>query len=438
MDIYNKILVFWNPWWFKEEVFEFGERQMSKNFDEIIRSPLYTIFNGVRRSGKSTIMQMIVKKLLDKGINRENICFINFDDDNLIPYRNNPGFLDDLVDTYVAFKNPEGVFYLFFDEIQMVENWQSWAKKMYDRHGGKDIKIFFSGSSAQLLQQKEIKRLSGRYISQKVFPLTFKEYLNFSNIVFRDKSNFLKNQKKIERAYDNYKKFGGFPAVFLNESEKVKIELLKEYYETILLKDVFFEKHSINFSILQDLCYFLISNIASEHSLRSIGKAISVSAPTVKEYLHIILNSYLFFMLPRFSYSVKKQLANSKKIYAIDTGLINAISFKFSENQGKILENLVFLDLIKKNKEIFYYKNEDGYEIDFLVKEDLKVTRLIQVCYDYNEDNSKRELRSLVNGLKTFKLKEGLIITSRNKKQELLIDDKKILIQPYYDWILNS
>lgn len=414
-----------NPWWFGKE-FDTG-------IDRLPWYPLITKFMkarevllllGARRTGKSTLVYQIIRNLLDNRIPPEAILFINLDEPLFQSKSKDPVYLSEIIEYYLAQKKSIQAFYLFIDEIQNHDYWVQTIKTLYDTR--KNIKIILTGSTSTLLQKEISTRLSGRYFHIIVYPLSFREYLNFKK---------LQKPATIEKLqyFNDYLEFGAFPRVVLEDDKDLKQELLKNYFQTIYLKDIIYPNNLRNNKDVFDLLYFLISNIGKNFSYSNIAKTLGIAVETVKEYIGCAENSYLIYTLTKYDASVKKQLANPKKIYCLDTGLVNSISFRFSENKGRLIENLVYISLIKEKKEIYYHKV--NYECDFLVKEGMKIKHAVQVTLSLKDETTrKREIRGLLEAMEAYNLKEGLIITE--KEAEIIsLDKKKIVVKPIYDWL---
>jgi predicted AAA+ superfamily ATPase len=233
--------------------------------------------------------------------------------------------------------------------------------------------------------------------------------------------------------FNNYLEFGAFPRVVLEKDNELKQEVLRNYFWTIYLKDIIYPNNLRNNKDVFDLLYFVISNIAKPFSYSNIAKTLGISSETVKEYIQYAEDSYLIYLLTKYDNSIKKQLANPKKIYCTDTGLVNSISFKFSQDKGWLLENLIFMTLKKQNMELYYHKKR--YECDFLIKDALKITGAVQVSLTLEDESTKnREIRGLMEAMNIHNLQQGLIIT-QEESGKLRINDKEIQIIPVYEWL---
>ena len=414
-----------NPWWFGKE-FDTGIDRLSWYpwITKYMKAREVLLLLGARRTGKSTLVYQIIRNLLNNRIPPEAILFINLDEPLFQSKSKDPVYLSEIIEYYLAQKKSIPAFYLFIDEIQNHDYWVQTIKTLYDTR--KNIKIILTGSTSTLLQKEISTRLSGRYFHIIVHPLSFREYLSFKR---------LQKPSTIEKLqyFNDYLEFGAFPRVVLEDDKDLKQELLRNYFQTIYLKDIIYPNNLRNNKDVFDLLYFLISNIGKNFSYSNIAKTLGIAVETVKEYIGCAENSYLIYTLTKYDASVKKQLANPKKIYCLDTGLVNSLSFRFSENKGRLIENLVYISLMKEKKEIYYHR--ENHECDFLIKEGMKIKHAVQVTLSLKDETSrKREIRGLLEAMDSYNLKEGLIITE--KEAEIIsLDEKKIVIKPIYEWL---
>ena len=415
-----------NPWWFGKE-FETGINRLQSHprLRKYMEAGEILLLVGARRTGKSTLVYQIIKDLLNNGTPPEAILFVNLDEPLFQSRSKDPAHLTELIEHHLVQHSHQKYFYLFLDEIQSQHYWAQTVKTLHDVR--KNIKIVLTGSTSTLLQSEISTKLSGRYFHITVYPLSFAEYLNFKHV---------QKPTTIEmiRHFDDYLGYGAFPRVVLEDDRDLKQEILKNYFQTIYLKDIIYPNNIRNNRDMFDLLYFAISNIGKTFSYTSIGKTLGIAPETVKEYLWYAESSYLLYTLTKYDVSVKKQLANPKKLYCLDTGLVNSVSFRFSENRGRILENLVYLTLIRENKEVYYHKG--NYECDFLIREGLKVTEAIQVTVSLQDEATrKREIRGLLEAMKIHNLGEGVII-SEKESDVLVMGDQTIRIKPVYEWLM--
>jgi len=414
-----------NPWWFAKD-FETGIDRLLwyPQITKYLKAKEVFLLVGARRTGKSTLAYQIIKKLLNNGTAPENIVFINLDEPLFQSRSKDPAYLTGIIEYYQAQHKLSGTLYLFIDEVQNYDYWVQAIKTMYDTK--KNIKIILTGSTSTPLQKEISIRLSGRYFHTIVYPLSFREYQSFNRL------EKLTSHEKLHY-FNKYLEYGSFPRVVLEEDNDLKQEILKNYFQTIYLKDIIFPNNLRNNRDVFDLLYFIISNVGKTFSYSNIAKALDIAVETVKEYVVCSENSYLIYTLTKYDPSIKKQIANPKKLYCLDTGMVNSISFRFSENKGRLLENLVFMALKRKDIATYYYKGT--YECDFIIKKELKITDAIQVTLSLeNEDTRKREIRGLIEALNAYGLKEGMILTE--KENEIFIqNDKKIVVKPVYEWL---
>lgn len=419
----------WNPWWAeKDSVVKLSgiEREIFPYILKSLNLRHIKDLIGARRSGKTTIMYQIVKSLLNKSTNPKDIIFLNFDDPAL-----NEVTFDDIIKSIE--KISPNAKYLFVDEVQQKSGWEKWIRVLYDIR--KFNQLFISGSSASLLSQDIGRVLTGRHLTFVVFPFSFKEVLKFNGWEKFDIDFLEYNKNKLLHYQEDYIKNGGFPEILGKEDSERKI-ILTHSYNDIISRDIS-AKFNADYYIVQRISYHLLSNISKEFSYRSIANSTGVSVETVEKYLSFLKESFLILTLDFFSYKTKIQFKQNKKAFCIDTGLRNAVSFRFSEDIGKLTENVVFIELKRRGKEIYYWKDKSGKEVDFLVKDGLKVKELIQICWNIEDINTKkREIKGLLAACKDFKLKSGLIITE-DKEGEEIIGWNKITYMPLWKWILD-
>ncbi len=394
-------------------------RELESSIEKNRASNQILIISGIRRCGKSTLLNKI------RSQEKENDYYLNFDDERLINFT-----VDDfqaLYEVFLELFDEQGIFY--FDEIQNILGWERFIRRLQDSGN----KIYITGSNASMLSRELGTHLTGRHIQEKLFPFSFAEYLKFNNAPEFDlKKINTKQRAKIKRFFNNYLKEGGLPEFLKNKSK----EYLKSLYESIIYRDIIVRYKLPNEKAIKELVYYAATNTCKEISFNSLKNVIGVSsATTVKEYFEYLENSYLIFLLPRFNYSLKKQIYSNKKVYIIDNGLANTVGFKFSKDYGRLLENIVFLELKRRNLEIYYHQ-EKG-ECDFIVKEGANITQAIQVTKTMSEESCyKREINGLLNAMNVYDLKTGIILTEDEEGQEK-IDGKIIQIVPTWKWFLT-
>ena len=414
-----------NPWWF-DRPFATGIDRLAW-FPELSRyltSREILLLMGARRTGKSTLVYQIVRSLLNAGTPKEAVLYINLDEPVFASKAKDPAFLRELVEDHCTRHEDISRFTVCIDEVQNHEYWVGTVKTLFDTRP--DIRLILTGSSSALLRREISTRLSGRYFAVTVWPLSFAESLAFSGI---KKPTMVKKRQH----FLTYLSYGGFPRVVLEQDVELKKDLLKNYYETIYLKDIIFPNSIRSSSDLYDILYFLIANIGRPLSFNRIADTLHIAPETVREYIGYAEDAFLFYPVKKFDFSVKKQLANPKKIYCIDTGIVSAVAFAFPGNRGSLLENAVFLALKKRYGEVYYHKNR--YECDFLVRMNNKIVSAIQVSESLgNPDTRARELRGLLEAMETYDLTEGTIITLQESGGDE-VEGRHVRIEPVAGWL---
>lgn len=364
-----------------------------------LRKEFITIITGIRRSGKSTLMHQLIHQL------DQDFAYFHFEDPRIFGFS---------VDDFPKLEEVLGdTSYYFFDEIQNVPQWELFVRKLHDQ--GKVICI--TGSNASLLSKELGTRLTGRNITKELFPFNYNEYCTFYSY------------KQDSDSAAKFMNDGGIP-LFLKTHE---ITYLHQLLRDILYRDIIARNGIRNGKLVEELTLFLISNIAKPYSLNGLKKTFNLgSANSVSDYVSWLEDSYLFFSLPRFSWSLKSVAVNQKKIYSIDTGFAQANSLSFSSDKGRLFENMIYLSLRRKFTDLYYFR-EKG-ECDFVVKEKEKVTQVVQACFELNSDNLQREMNGLKEAMDFFGLQEGTIVTL-NQKDLFINDDKHIRVISANDWL---
>ncbi len=393
---------------------------------------------GPRRSGKTYLMYLTIKKILKKTDKKATI-YINFENRKLFPLRET--YFNNIIEFIYAEKLIEKykIVYLFLDEVQRIDKWEQYVRSIYDEFKDK-IKIFVSGSSANLLSKEYSKLLTGRHLTTHVTPLSFKEFLNFNGIKITSKNITEQDESIIKKQLKGYIKSGGFPDVVIG---KEKDEIISQLFTDIVTRDVLSRIDVRKEDIVEEFSYYLASNISNLLSFNKMknyftSRGMKISVPTLTNYFWHLKNAFLFNDSLIYSYTIKDQMQYPRKIYCIDNGIVNVVGFKLSENIGSIYENTVANELIRNNKKIYYWKNRQQEEVDFVVVHGTQVEQLIQVCYNIeNIDTKNREIKSLIKAMSSFKINEGLIITEGYDSTEI-IDGKKIIFKPLWKWLTQN
>ena len=428
-------LLVWNFW---EKDIDTGipRDEYLRKIKRYLKTDEIVTLTGVRRSGKSTILLQVLANLIKKDVPRVNTLYVNFEDPRFYNFLN-IDLLDNIWEAYYDYLRPEGKVYLVLDEIQKIEGWEHWARTKYDRK--EKVKIFVTGSNAEFLSSEFASVLTGRHLQLFVSPLNFREFLKFRNIkVKADKFWLLKNKNVLRNLCWEYLQVGGFPKVVLTGDELLRNELLTQYFNDILTRDIVDRYKLKSADKLKNLTLFYSTNFTRKYSFNKVKKLadFSLSLDSIHRFSYYLANSFLIDFLPRFSYSLKNQMQTDRKVYFVDNGMHNSTAFKFSSDKGKLLENAVFHHLKRQGKELYYFHEKQ--EVDFVCREGLNVTELINVCYNMDDKETfLRETSALVEAMRYFKLKESKIIIAEGDSKKLTEQGFDIRIVPFYQWALE-
>jgi len=431
----------------RETVYEYWENPLpslqERSFDfNLLCLDLINDIVGIRRAGKTYLMFQIIKYLTEKEkLNKKSTIYVNFENRKLYPLKSK--YVNDLVELIYEERLLDKFekIYLFLDEIQNLQNWEKYIRNIYDEFKGR-IKIFLSGSNMKLLGREYVHLLSGRHITLVLYPLSFEEFLKFKGILPKRKNIILEKERAIiKKALNEYIQYGGFPEVVLSG---LKEKILQQYFSDIISRDVVFkERIRKDIALLEELSIYLISNIANLTSFRRLtnlfnSRGMKITLPTLIHYHNLFEDAFLFFSTRIFSYKIKDQLQHPLKLYCVDTGLVNACGFKFSEDLGRLYENMVAVELKRRGKEIYYWKDKQQREVDFVVKERLKITQLIQVCLNLEDERmTKRKIQALLEASKELNCNNLLIITQNEEGKEE-IKGMQMIYKPLWKWLLTD
>lgn len=397
-------------------------RELPIPIEQLIQTTNIVILTGVRRCGKSTLLQML------RTQHKQHNYYLNFDDERLIHFT-----VDDfqlLMELFTELFDAQKI--CFFDEIQNISGWERFVRRLHDQ----GYKLFITGSNAHMLSQELGTHLTGRHLQLSLYPFSFSEYLAFTKTTINFKLITTAAKGQLNKTLQNYLKLGGFPQYI----KEPLIEYLQSLYENILYRDIVTRYKLPSPVAIKQLAFYLASNVGKTISFNGLKKLLALSnANTVAEYCLYLENAYLFFLVKRFSYSLKSQAHAPKKVYAIDTGLASAIGFRGSEDSGRMLENLVFLALKRKNYDVFYH--QDKKECDFVVCKQNKIIMLLQVCTHLETaDTKEREIAGLKEAMLAYHINTGTIITL-NTFDDMTVEtlDKtfKIKVVPIWDFMIH-
>ncbi|MEK6915198.1 MAG: ATP-binding protein [Nanoarchaeota archaeon] len=395
-------------------------REAAKKAINLLKIKLPLIITGVRRCGKSYLLKIIKNEL---NLKDKECLYINFNDERLTNF--NVEDFQKITDFIHEQKYDEKCL-LLVDEVQEVQKWEKWIDRMKENH-----LLIITGSNSRLLSSELSTILTGRSLSLWLTPLSFKEFIEAKKIDLKDFNVDSKKQSTIRAEFNEYLKQGGFPKRFLTGQNII----LKELYEQILYRDIASRFGKSSSKSIKEISLNLLSNPSSLVSIRQMSLMANIkNLGTVKTILDAFESAFLFFFVNKFDSSIKKQVQNPRKAYCIDNGFLVTLGFRLSEDQGKLLENLVAIELKRREKEIFYHTEKN--ECDFVIREGNKITQAIQVCYSLTGENKEREVNGLIEALEKFKLKEGMILTN-DQEEEITEKEKKISIKPVWKWLLE-
>jgi len=392
---------------------DYIEREQVKKANTLVDESLIKVVTGPRRSGKSVFCLLLLKN--------KQFAYANFDNAVLKSCTNHTKFEKALFSVYPKTKT------VFLDEIQNLFSWELLVSGLQRR----GYNVFLTGSNANLLSRELSTHLTGRFVEIKIMPFSFKEFLLAKSVDFREANDSLKD------SFDKYLQSGGFPELVMrNLDSKIYLSPL---VDSIILNDIVSRYRIRHPKEIKDLVFYLFSNFSSEFSFRKLQLSLDISSVhTVKRYVDFSVSAFLIYVLNRYSHKVKEQIKSPKKVYLMDTGIANAQAFQFSYDRGKYLENIVFLELLRRghrpNLEIFSYKTKNNKEVDFY----LNNKQLIQVCYDISDKKTKdRELSALIVAGKEL-LCDDLQVLTYNQEGIDKVGNKEIRFIPVWKWLLKS
>lgn len=382
------------------------ERDILKEIMQFIDIDEILTISGVRRCGKTTLMFQIINSI---AIPRENILYFNFEDERLIQFTVED--FDRLLESFYEINSPKGKIFLFLDEIQEVKNWEKWVRRIYD--SSKDIKMIISGSNSSLLSSEFSSLLTGRNLNINIYPFSFNEALLAKEIDAKEIETDLEQKARVIKAFKDYLNNGGFPKYIKDK----KPEVLQQYFKDIIFRDILKRYKIRDISLIEELYLFLLANVSNLITYSKLKNIFRTGIDTIREYISYGKNSNLIFEMGFFSYSLKESIYQGRKIYCIDNGLRNSVCFKFSKDEGRLAENMIFIDLKRRGFNPHYWKKNQ--EVDFVVKR--KDNSLVGLNICYSNSINDREIKGLLEFKKEFKsrVKELIIVTKdRNKKEE--------------------
>jgi len=397
---------------------------ISRPFPEALSSSEEIIvITGVRRCGKSVLLQQI------RQLQPERDYFLNFDDERLREFRVEHFQL--LYEVFVELYGEQSVFY--FDEIQNIAGWEHFVKRLYN--SGK--KVFVTGSNANMLSRELGTYLTGCYRAVELYPFSFGEYLTLQGRpdLTKEVSGTVK-RGEVLRFFEEYLQKGGFP-MYLRTGDP---EILHTLYENILYRDVLVRNKITNERELKELMFYAVSNVGKTFTYNSLKNAVKVKSPvTAKNYVSYVSDTYLLFTVSKIDASVKEQLRSPQKFYCIDTALALHLGFRLTADTGRLLENLIYLELRRRNPDEVFYYNDGESECDFIVRRGFRVVMALQVSVSLSNPRTRqRELKGLVAALQAFDLEKGYVITREEEEVITTSDNRTLYVRSAWKWLLET
>ena len=387
--------------------------------DEWLSTHQVVVISGVRRCGKSFLLRQIRKK------NTEKEYYFRFDDERLINFTVEDFELLDICLTELY--GEQHTYY--FDEIQNINGWELYVRRLYNE----GAKVYITGSNAKMLSREMGTHLSGIHIPVELYPFSFAEYLQLNGVSISETDCYTtKGAAMLSHHLKEYMKKGGFPAYLQGESD----DYISALYQSIIYRDVLLRNNITKGREVLEMMYFIASNTAKRHSYSSLAKVIGVkSSDTVKNYVQCVEDTYLLSQLMKYDASVKTQEASIKKMYLIDNAISRLVGFNPTDNVGPLLENVIFIELKRRGKDVYYHSN--GNECDFIVRTGIHITQCIQVTVSLADESTRvREVNGLLSAAKTYGTTDNIIITLDD--EHIVLEEKDIRIVPAWRWLLET
>lgn len=449
MEDIRKLLYSLNPWWVRpytpEDLFLRGRYLIS--LKKLLQLPHIVVLAGARRAGKTSMLKILIGDLLANAQKDPlDILYISFDDPVLGTYISQKNILQHILEEYELIRRSEinKNTLLIIDEIQSLPGWQGWLKKYYDQH---KYKFIVSGSSAALLKGR-FTELTGRSVSMEITPLDFREIvemkLSLSIPFLKDwtyeefktlNDLLLPHRKRIKILFEEYKENGGFPEILAQTDTEIRKTILRNYFDQILYRDIVRVHRIKEVGVLESLTLYLMQNVSQKFSLHNTARSIEANVEIVRTFLSYLAQSYLFYVVTYYGSSLKTTLKKMKKIYFIDMGLRHSVVGHKGEDEGMVVENIVFLALRKNFDSVSYWHDRAKNELDFAARRKNNLYGF-EVKYS-GSDLKASDLKGLLRFLEAKELREGFVLT-KDTFEEKLIQEKRILLLPVWLFLLAS
>lgn len=381
---------------------------------------LIKVIVGPRRAGKSVFALQSLQDI--------DFAYLNFDDERLAGISDYDDILKAIVQVYGNTR------YFLFDEIQNLERWELLVNRLQRR----GYNLVLTGSNSRLLSAELASHLTGRYLQFQVFPFSFTEFLKAKDFPLDEMIELKEKQGMLLSHLDDYMLSGGFPEVVVKGVDQQGY--LKTLFDGILFKDIVKRYNVRQPQRLYDIGLYLLTNHSNEFSLTRLKNMLGFrSIHTVETYFGFLKEAFLVFDMERFSFKLREKMKSPRKIYGYDTGMIHAVKFRTSPDRGRLLENLVAIEFLRQGSDFYYYRNKDNKEVDFVIRDGLEVSRLMQVSYKMDSDpqTEKREISALLKAAKELGC-DDLAILTWDQEAERMVNGKKVMIVPFWRWIISQ
>lgn len=407
-------------------------------FDAACSKPI-KIVTGFRRSGKSFLLQMVARKLIEaKKYAANNILYLNFEDYRLKPLMNLAA-LDNLIQSFKNQIAGEGKKLIILDEIQQVENWDQLIRTLYEKES--EMEFFLTGSNSELLSSEISSNLAGRFVSFEILPFSFLEFLQYQQIFIKTPIDFYKNHQAILALFNTFMLFGGLPEILTIQNEDTKYSYLQGILSKVILDDVIERFKVRQVDLIEQIIQYLHRSIGNIISPTRVSEQIKNSGvmikhDTVSTYIDYITKTFAMYAVEKFDWKLNRVFSKNKKYYTVDTGIANLYK-SLTNNYSKQLENIVFLQLKRTYSEIYYGAVSTGKEIDFIIKTRQGEFQKYQVTQTLQIENSKRELSSFVLADDYLTKGHNILLTMDENEEEMNYEGCKISKCYLLKWLLG-
>ena len=427
-----EVLARWNRWG-SARLDPGHRREVTAQLGPFIATKDVVALVGPRRAGKTTVLFQVMEQLARDGVAPTAMLHVNLEDPAFAPERG-PDLLERLYRTYREEVHPDGKAWLFLDEVQRVPEWERWVRMRCETD---DVKVFVTGSSSSLLSRELGTLLTGRHIEFRVWPLGFREYLDFHRIAIPSRPRLAGAPPRIQHALTDYLRWGGFPEVVLARDDVRKELLLKQYFDDVLFKDVALRHEVRDLPALRSLAVVLMTQTASLVSAQRVARQLGISVDLAHACFSHLREAFLVEFLPCFSLKAAERARNPQKVHAIDTGLRNAVCLSASPDRGRLAETAVVAAMRRRDHDGLYYWKAGG-EVDVLERRGNSVRTAVQVCFDATDPAVQaREISALTEASRVFKGVQPILVLGRIGEETLKGLPRRTRVVPLWRFLLD-